>query len=119
MLLLNYVNIKIINRKYFEGEGNSMMYFGAVIAMGLIRWEQKKLNLQSFIKDSILVCIILFLIQFIGSYLIRTTNISLSPFHLLPENIDVWIGAILILIVVCTLSFKEWYKKSKQGNAAD
>ncbi|MFS0821887.1 hypothetical protein [Bacillus sp. 1P02SD] len=86
-----------------------MMYFGVILTLALIRWEQKELHFKTFLVEVVILCIFIFLFKLIGTYL--TSKLNFMPVDFLPEGLQVWIGSILIFSFVCYLSFRGWRKK--------
>lgn len=88
---------------------NISMYIGVILALGLIRWEQKKLDLKSFLIEVVLMCIFISIFQLVGTFIVN--KLDIKPVDFLPEALEVWVGGIIIFAFACYLSFRGWRKK--------
>ncbi|MEH7381029.1 hypothetical protein V7138_11170 [Bacillus sp. JJ1533] len=51
-----------------------MMYVGVILALALIRWDQKKLHVKTFLIEAIFVCLFVFIWQFIKTFITNKLN---------------------------------------------
>lgn len=82
------------------------IYIGVIIALAIIGWEKKKFQLKLFIIESILACFVIFLIGSLWRFLASKYNFQ--SFDIIPENMEILIGGVLIVGLVCFHSFREW-----------
>ncbi|MEH7225321.1 hypothetical protein V7112_16045 [Bacillus sp. JJ1566] len=92
-----------------------MMYVGVIIALALIRWEQKELHPKTFLVEVIFLSIFIFLLRLIGTYI--TDKLDILPPDFLSESLQLWIGGIIFFSAVCYLSFRGWRKKGSRSSS--
>ncbi|MEH7385273.1 hypothetical protein V7147_07685 [Bacillus sp. JJ1521] len=93
---------------------NISMYIGVILAIGLIRWEQKRLQLKTFLMEVVFMCIFITIFQLVVIIIKNKLNIRSVDF--LPESLEVWVGGIIIFAFACYLSFRGWRKKGASNS---
>lgn len=79
--------------------------FGALaIALFLIRWDQNNLKLINLFKELLMIGLFVLIL----SFSLKVENLAFSVFNYVPEQFEIWTGALLFISFIGALTHRGW-----------